>query len=188
KLYKTEAPKYKSEGKLYKSEAPKYTPEGKLYKTEAPVYKKEEQLYKKEHLSDQQEKLSYQKEANKHLSDDSRSFAQKNTRGAEEKKAAKEKYERSNQESWARDMERAHGVIRDLVKEQIVPDAASVEWFGLTENELIVNGKKLDADLQQKLKTKYNIAQGHGLFYGPVKMSGTGVFLDKKPENANSDR
>ncbi|HTF31497.1 MAG TPA: hypothetical protein VK625_21720, partial [Flavitalea sp.] len=65
---------------------------------------------------------------------------------------------------------------------------ASVEWFGLTENELIVNGKKLDADLQQKLKTKYNIAQGHGLFYGPVKMSGTGVFLDKKPENANSDR
>jgi len=187
KLYKTESPKYNPEGKLHKTEAPKYKPEGKLYKEEAPLYKKKGQLYKKENLSDQQEKLSYQKEEIKHKSGGSGSF-ENNIRGAEGKKAAKEKLERSNRESWARDMERANGIIRDVLKEQIVPDAASIEWFGLTENELIVNGRKLDADLQQKLKTKYNVTQGHGLFYGPVKMSGTGVFLDKKSENTNSVR
>jgi hypothetical protein len=49
----------------------------------------------------------------------------------------------------------------------------------LSEDELIVNGRKQSTELQQKLKQKYNISTGNGLYYGDVKMTGKGIFLDK---------
>jgi hypothetical protein len=44
---------------------------------------------------------------------------------------------------------------------------------------LIVNGRKQSAELQQKLKQKYGISTGNGLYYDEVKMTGSGIFLDK---------
>jgi bla regulator protein BlaR1 len=77
------------------------------------------------------------------------------------------------------DQERVRGIIAELVKEKILADPASIEWFGLSENELIVNGRKQSTELQQKLRQKYNISTGNGLYYGDVKMTGIGIFLDK---------
>ena len=76
------------------------------------------------------------------------------------------------------EQERAHNLIADLVKEKTVADPASVQWFGLSDTELIVNGQKQPEALQQKLKAKYGIHENYGLYYGPVKMTGTGVFID----------
>jgi bla regulator protein BlaR1 len=77
------------------------------------------------------------------------------------------------------DQERVRGIIAELVKEKVLADPASIEWFGLSEDELIVNDRKQSAELQQKLKQKYDISTGNGLYYGPVKMTGSGIFLDK---------
>lgn len=77
------------------------------------------------------------------------------------------------------DRHRVLGVIDDLVKERVVPDANAVVWFGLSSNELIVNGIKQSDALHQRLKDTYGIRERYGLYYGPVKMVGTGVFLEK---------
>jgi len=86
-------------------------------------------------------------------------------------------YEDSN--NYTAELQRAQNVIADLVKEKVVPNAAAVEWFGLSDTELIVNGQKQPDALQQQLKTNYGIHENYGLYYGPVKMTGTGVFIDK---------
>lgn len=81
--------------------------------------------------------------------------------------------------SISNDQERVRGVIAALVQEKIVADPTGVDWFGLSNDELIVNGQKQPAELQQKLKEQFGIQPSFGLYFGPVKMSGTGVFLEK---------
>jgi len=78
------------------------------------------------------------------------------------------------------DQQRVRGVLAALVAEKVVTDASTVDWFGLSDDELIVNGNKQPEALHQKLKDQYGIKPNNGLYYGPVKMNGTGVFLDKK--------
>lgn len=75
--------------------------------------------------------------------------------------------------------DRAYNVIADLVDDKVVPEPASVKWFGLSSTELIVNGMKQSAELQQKYMVKYDISPNNGLYYGPVQMHGTGVFIDE---------
>ncbi len=75
--------------------------------------------------------------------------------------------------------DRVYNVIADLVDDKVVPGAANVKWFGLSSTELIVNGMKQPAELQQKYMTKYGIRPDYGLYYGPVQMHGTGVFIDE---------
>ncbi len=84
--------------------------------------------------------------------------------------------------------QRAHGVIADLVREKVVPNAAAVKWFGLTDTELIVNGQKQPEALQQKLKLKYGVHEDYGLYYGPVEMTGRGVFIDDSPRPGRGER
>jgi bla regulator protein BlaR1 len=79
----------------------------------------------------------------------------------------------------SRDQERVRGIIATLVDEKVVTDPASVDWFGLSEDELIVNGKKQPDELHQRLKAHYDIKPRYGLYYGPVQMTGAGIFLDK---------
>lgn len=74
---------------------------------------------------------------------------------------------------------RVRGVIAALVQEKIVADPTGADWFGLSNDELIVNGQKQPAELQQKLKDQFGIRPSFGLYVGPVKMRGTGIFLDK---------
>jgi beta-lactamase regulating signal transducer with metallopeptidase domain len=78
------------------------------------------------------------------------------------------------------DQQRVRGVIAALVEEKVVSDATGIDWFGLSNDELIVNGTKQPEALHQKLKDQYGVKPNNGLYYGPVKMNGTGVFLDKK--------
>lgn len=77
------------------------------------------------------------------------------------------------------DQERVRGVISELVQAKVISKPTDLEWFGLSEGELVVNGNKQPVELQQKLKEKFKIKADHGLYYGPVKMNGIGVFLDK---------
>ena len=78
------------------------------------------------------------------------------------------------------DQQRVRGVLSALVSENIVPDDSKVDWFGLSETELIVNGIKQPEALHQKLKTQYGIRPQFGLYYGPAKMSGSGIWLGKE--------
>jgi len=78
------------------------------------------------------------------------------------------------------DQQRVKNVIVALVKEKVVPDASALDWFGLSDTELIVNGEKQPAGLQQKLKVMVSVGPGNGLYFGPVQMTGQGVFIEKK--------
>ncbi|GAB4040671.1 M56 family metallopeptidase [Spirosoma gilvum] len=78
------------------------------------------------------------------------------------------------------DQERVRGVIDALVAEKIVAHPSDVDWFGLNSDELIVNGQKQPDALQQRLKAQFGIKPNYGLYYGPIKMIGTGIFLDKE--------
>jgi hypothetical protein len=79
---------------------------------------------------------------------------------------------------YAGQLQRVHNVIADMIKDKIVPDAASVKWFGLSDTEFIVNGQKQPDEIQQRYKAKYGVYDGYGLYYGPVQMYGKGVFID----------
>jgi bla regulator protein blaR1 len=80
-------------------------------------------------------------------------------------------------------LNRAKRVIADLVAENVVPNEEAITWFGLTENELIVNGNKQPEILHLRLMHKYDIHKDYGLFYGPVKITGTGVFVGDEADN-----
>jgi hypothetical protein len=79
---------------------------------------------------------------------------------------------------YANERQRVNGVIAELVKAGVVADAASIKWFGLTDTELIVNGKKQSDELHDRLKAAYDVHKDYGLYYGPVEMTGKGVFID----------
>ncbi|MBS1532365.1 MAG: M56 family metallopeptidase [Bacteroidetes bacterium] len=80
--------------------------------------------------------------------------------------------------SYAEERGRALRVIADLVADKVVPNAGAVKWFGLSNTEFIVNGNKQPAEMQQRYKAKYGIHENYGLYYGPVEMTGTGVFIN----------
>jgi bla regulator protein BlaR1 len=90
--------------------------------------------------------------------------------------------------SYTEQQQRAYNVIADLVKEKVVPRAASVKWFGLSNTELIVNGQKQSDEMQQRYKAKYGIYDGNGLYYGPVQMHGKGIFIDATAANERMPR
>jgi bla regulator protein blaR1 len=77
------------------------------------------------------------------------------------------------------DKERVRNFLKDLVIEKVVNDSAAVNWFGISDVELIVNGTKQPAALHQRLREKYGIKPRYGLYYGPVQMYGMGVFIEK---------
>jgi bla regulator protein blaR1 len=83
--------------------------------------------------------------------------------------------------SYSGQKNRALNVIADLVHDKAVPDPASVKWFGLSATEFIVNGQKQPDEMQQRYKAKYGIYKDYGLYFGPVEMHGTGVFIDADP-------
>ena len=78
------------------------------------------------------------------------------------------------------DKARVLGVIAELVEQKIVSSSAEVDWFALTDERLVVNGQEQVSVLHKKLKEKYRIKPDNGLFFGPAKVHGTGVFFDKK--------
>jgi ferric-dicitrate binding protein FerR (iron transport regulator) len=74
-------------------------------------------------------------------------------------------------------------IIDDLVKEKIVPDKDSVEWFGLDPQRFVVNGRVMSAGVRQVFTAKYIKGDGMGYYFEAEKggkVSGTGYFLDRK--------
>jgi hypothetical protein len=78
------------------------------------------------------------------------------------------------------DKERTRQIITALLREHVVGDAASIEWFGLDTSQFVVNGQKQPESLHHKFAEEFRIEEGHGLYYGPVKVTGTGSFFDQK--------
>lgn len=70
-------------------------------------------------------------------------------------------------------------IIGDLVKEKVVGDKDSLHWFGLDEGQFIVNGKAMPDSLHTTFKSRYLKPDGVGYYFGPVKVTGRGVFFDK---------
>ena len=70
-------------------------------------------------------------------------------------------------------------IIDDLVAEKIIPDKVSLVWFGLDDHQFIVNDQPQRDSLLTQFRSKYIKADGMGYYYGPVKISGRGYFLDK---------
>ena len=74
-------------------------------------------------------------------------------------------------------------IIEDLVKEKIVPDKDSVEWFGLDPQHFIVNGRVMPVGMRQLFTAKYIKPDGMGYYFEAEKggkVSGTGYFFDRK--------
>lgn len=74
-------------------------------------------------------------------------------------------------------------IIDDLVKEGIVPDKDSVEWFGLDLQRFIVNGRVMPVGVRRAFTVKYIKEDGMGYYFEAEKggkVSGTGYFLDRK--------
>jgi hypothetical protein len=82
-------------------------------------------------------------------------------------------------ENWAINASRIKGVLVELVKEGVVENTSAVEWFGINDVKMMVNGKEVSKAIHQKLKSTYAIVEGQGLFYGPSQMFGPGVYFDK---------
>jgi hypothetical protein len=71
-------------------------------------------------------------------------------------------------------------IISDIVSHRIVPVKDSIEWFGLTDKELIINGIKQAESTYQKFRKKYPVKPDYGFYFGPVQMIGKGAFLTKE--------
>jgi hypothetical protein len=84
-----------------------------------------------------------------------------------------------NQEDKIERRETVRHIIDDLVTEKIIPGKESLVWFGLDDHQFIVNDKPQPDSLFTQFRSKYVKSDGMGYYYGPVKISGRGYFLDK---------
>ncbi len=64
------------------------------------------------------------------------------------------------------DKEMMKALIGDLVEEKILGDVKDLQWLSLTEDRLIVNGRKQPRALHRKFVKKYIRKAGFGIFYG----------------------
>jgi len=67
-------------------------------------------------------------------------------------------------------------IIADLVAGRMVKGRSDINFFLLTNNELIVNGKKMQAGFHATLKKKYIKDAEFRVYYGPESLSGHGIF------------
>jgi len=67
-------------------------------------------------------------------------------------------------------------IMRSLIAEGMVRNRSEISFFLLTDKELIVNGKKMQADLQDALSKKYIKDAGYRVYYGPESFTGRGIF------------
>jgi hypothetical protein len=67
----------------------------------------------------------------------------------------------------------------DLVKDHIIDVKSDLSGMGLSDQEMIVNGKRQSSSVHERYKKKYLRQEGMGLYYGNVEL-GNGVFFEKK--------
>ncbi|MES2005207.1 MAG: M56 family metallopeptidase [Bacteroidota bacterium] len=69
-------------------------------------------------------------------------------------------------------------IVSDLEKEGVKVDMQN-SWFALDKDQFIVDGKKMSSEMHERFITRYIKSNaGWGYYYGPVKVTGRGVFLD----------
>jgi len=73
-----------------------------------------------------------------------------------------------------------HSIIHEIVNEHLADDENSILWFGLNENELVINGKNQPVSIYKKFKEKYLRKTGYGFYYGPSKITGKGFIFTKQ--------
>ena len=98
--------------------------------------------------------------------------------GIRNKIAAMGKRANEDSISYTGQLQRVQSVIADLIKDKVIADVPAVKWFGLCDTAFIVNGQRQPEDMRQRYAVKYGIHEGYGLYYGPVQMHGTGVFIN----------
>lgn len=154
--------------------------------------------YKKDHQGDDDAAMKKLKGINQKLDEQKRGYADKFDEyrlkalgdDADARNLKLESIKARMQEdsvSYLQDLARVNGVINDLVKEGIIKNAASVQWFGLSNTEFIVNGQNQPTVLLEKLKKKYGVHEDYGLYYGPAKMIGRGVFIGDSADRARGE-
>lgn len=74
-------------------------------------------------------------------------------------------------------------ILTDIVLMGIESEKDKVEWFGLNDSVFVVNGKKQPASVQKKMSKKYAVKKDYGFYYGPVQITGKGVFMNKEEIN-----
>lgn len=67
-------------------------------------------------------------------------------------------------------------IIADLKDNNIIKERSDLDSFLLTDKEFIINGKKAEPSLFNKLSKKYIKAPGYRIYYGPEDMKGVGIF------------
>lgn len=74
----------------------------------------------------------------------------------------------------------ARNIIDDLVKEKIIASRDELIWFGLDNGQFVVNGKSMPDSVHNLFRFRYIKPDGTGYYYGPVRITGRGVFFDRK--------
>ena len=76
-------------------------------------------------------------------------------------------------------------LIRDLVTGNIIGDEKELVTVELTDQSMLVNGRKQPLEVWRRFRNKYITTPGLGIFYsppltnGPTLTTGKGLFLDK---------
>ncbi len=76
-------------------------------------------------------------------------------------------------------------ILQDFVEDHLVGSQLDVTNFVLNDEMLVINNEKQPGNIYEKYKTKYLNHSGFGLYFGPVNMSGKGIFMSRDELNAN---
>ncbi|MBS1566903.1 MAG: FecR domain-containing protein [Bacteroidetes bacterium] len=70
-------------------------------------------------------------------------------------------------------------IIDDMLKSNIIPDKDSLRWFALNNRQMVVDGKNLPDSIHARFRTLYIQSNGLGYYFGPVRVHGAGIYLDR---------
>jgi len=78
-----------------------------------------------------------------------------------------------------------HAIIRSFVEDRLVGSEDNVISFALTDELLTINGQSQPRSVHEKYKKNYLETPGVGFYFGPVTMTGTGIFMNRDDLRAN---
>ncbi len=70
-------------------------------------------------------------------------------------------------------------IIDDMVKDGIITDKDHFSWFGLDNDQFLVDGHPVADSLHAIFKRKYIGPDGMGYYFGPITIHGRGMFFDR---------
>jgi len=76
-----------------------------------------------------------------------------------------------------RDLLRA--IIKAFVDDRLVDSPDNLISFALTDESLTINGQQQSSSIHKKYKKDYLEIPGVGFYFGPVTMTGTGIFMNR---------